>query len=436
MSSCSLVTPCVLQHELSRAKSAEDISTEKEEDSHFDDLKGYASDSTISCSANRRHSVHVHKKKRRNSSRKKHASGTSDLVLKKEAGFFQSIGTKLLLSSSWNKMSSSRLIFKGSDNMISSGQGESNESLAPPDTKQRRKMAATRKQLKDPLPVSMEEENEYSFPINTRSGSWEKKRASDVSCTAKRRWSTEKMRDESRCNPPPTVRIADRCKEDRIPTLNVSSVKAWYDFPEDYCTHATRCPKKEIADKAKFEYLGVPDRYLSSDHYARKGTVDKDREHCIRGMSWNAARRGSIDDTGPATTAARTTRRRSVDVGVPCGVLHASDRVAVHSRRRKKSREESMFVKSSTQKEKMDDQYSPGRHKPLSGSLKKKKHASPSRHDKPGKRKHLHRSHSFSSVEDFMAGPSDNTLAWSNPRNHHPPLVQDSGNKWIVYGYV
>ena len=494
------------QRELTRAKSAEDISTEKEEGSccYRDDLKGYASDSTISCSNRRRHSVHVTKKKR-GSSKKKQGTSTSDLVLKKEAGFFQSIGTRMLLSAGWAKASS---MFKGSDNAISSGPGESNESLAPPETKQRRKMAASRRHLKDVERRTSKEEREINsglfttscrngssekksapeassdfpiscrggsfekkkseasgaFPINCRSGSWEKKRT-DTILAPKKRWSTEKARDESRHKPPPAYAHA-RHKEGRIPEINISEVQdMWYEIPpEDHYGRGQRSPKKEHLNKARFDYGAAPDLQVSdcytrrspkkehlnkarfdygaapdlqvSDCYTkRRGSADKARgdywNKCM--PSWNAAPRGSCDANGLVLT------RKSIDATLTHGAaLHPPPgKLSLHSKRRKQSKEE----RHARLKDKATDLHTLSRHKPSSGSLKKesRKCGSSPRHDKPGKRKHLHRSHSFSSVEDFMAGPSDHHHhpTQSQPRHAHLPLVQDSGgDKWIAYGYV
>ncbi len=383
-------------------------------------------------------------------------------MLKKEAGFFQSIGTKLLLSSSWNKVNVSRLIFKGSDNTISSGPGESNESLAPPETKQRRKMAASRRHLKCSFLTSSKDDIDQSpYPISFRSGSWEKKRstANNAGFAGQRKWSTEKVRDDSRHFPVHHTKPADRCKEDRIPVINISVAEAWYDFPaEDQYGYAVRSPKKE---NPRFDYPVLPDRHLSERH----ARMDRERDHreaC--GKGWNATRRGSCDirtdkerdykeKEGKRTTwsAARRgscdasgfrSRRKSIDVGMPCGALyHSPGKSGANSRRTKQSKEE-LLSRNLEQKYKFSDLQPPGRQVPTAGSLKKKHHVSSSRREKPGKRKHLHRSHSFSSVEEFMAGPQPDRChpvpPQPSPRHTHTqlPLVQDSGNKWIVYGYL
>jgi len=376
----------------------------------------------------------------------------------------------MLLSAGWGKAS---LMFKGSDNTISSGPGESNESLAPPETKQRRKMAASRRHLKDEekrvskvereidsglftvscrngslekktvpeassgaFPITCRGESlekkrseaSGAYPINSRSGSWEKKGVTDTILAPKKRWSIAKARDESRFKPPSHAH--GRHKEGRIPEIYVSEM--WYDIPpEDHFGRGPRSPKKEYPNKARFDYGAVPDLHVSDHYTKRRGSVDKVRgDYWNESLpSWNAARRGSYDTNGLVPT------RKSIDVGLSYGAaISPPGKLSLHTRRRKHSKEE----RCARMKDKATDLHILSRHKPSSGSLKKgsKKYSSSPRHENPGKRKHLHRSHSFSSVEDFMAGPSDYHQTQPQPRHAHLPLVQDSGDKWIAYGYV
>lgn len=459
---------CV-QNELSRAKSAEDLCVKKEDDTCFqDDLKGYASDSTISCSANRHLAVHIDKKKR-NSSRKKQPPSASDPTLKKDAGFFQFMGTKLSISSSLIRMTSSRCIFKGSDNALSSFPGESNESLTPPD-QQKRKMSACRRPLRGPLPASMEEN--VGHPISSNRGSLDSMRKNSKSFAPKRRWSAEKVKDNGKVFPPASM-------EENVGHF-ISSKRGSFDRKRENSKGSTSTRRLSI-DKVKDDGNFFPPlitvervskgisltsgRRMSFDRLrednrgpslnatrrsvervrddcrghtllaARRGSIDRMREDNSRGFALLSARRGSIDhgvrkdSEGPSSI---TARRGSVDSG---DVLFCSSRPLGHTRRRRNSRDDLIHSKLSG-KERLEDNSVPGHHKPSLNTLKKhSKKTTVSKQDKVCKRKTLNRSHSFSSVEDYMAGPRDDRTGCSDARNPHLPLTRHS-DKWIVYGFV
>ena len=394
-----------MQEEISRAKSAENINAGNDDTCFQDDLNGYASDSTVSCSS-RKHTRHIDKKKRRHSSRKKQCS---DLALKRDVGFFQSLGTKLLLNySSSARMSSSRSIFKGSDNALLSAPGGSNESLVPPETKQRRKMSVCCGQLKG---HARNENMEHSM-ISTRR-TLDRKRDNSTHLPL-RRWSMEKLNDDGgKFLPLVVVNTVTKVREDR---KYHSLLPGWRGSNEKLKEH-NRDPSLLDArigslDPTRGSLVPMRDD-ISRRFSSRTGSVVPEREHSL----------------GHSLI---TTRRKSFDSVQPQGAFMCT-RPRVHARRRRSPGKDDPVHSRISAKERRGKSI-PWCYKPWTNSLTKK---STSKQVKSCKIKTQKRRHSFSSVEDYMAGSSENSTDCTDAHNlSHPPLAWQSGNKWIVYGFV
>ena len=517
----------VSQDKLSRAKSAEDLSVVKEEDSCFqNDLKGYTSDSTVSCSNSRHLQRQIHKK-RRNYAKKRHPTSSSDPTLKKDTGFFHSLGTRLLINSNMVRMSSSRLLFKGSDNALYPASGGSFESLAPPETKQRRKMPVNHKQHLRLL----ETPGSLGNPVRKIGGNfYDEKFLKPV-----RRWSLEKLSDDDDGNvfcplitvtPVATVkendgkgfsckrresfdvlrdnreRVRENSKSDSMTCSRRGSFDGYRDnrerMREDCKGYSMTCARKGSlnwfnedpervrengknysanARRGSFDILredhkgptfatfatarrsvdGLSDDFKAPLLLGRRGSLyrtreDNSREPCSlsRRVSHDQMKRDWVDLSSisaiggsvqrPKEESKRqllvTARTVSLSSGEQWAMLHSPlPSHASHARkRRSKSKDDNVHMKTSTERLEKTTHTS---HMPFFNTLKGiRKKSTSSKQDKVCKSKALSRSHSFSSVEDIVAGPCDRSTRCSDTLSPHPDLAWSPGNKWVEYGYL